>query len=72
MANKDEPTVYVAIESGAAQDAKTKEVYTFRRGQTRVRAGHPLLKMVPDYFVPAEQGALEVEQATSAPGEKRG
>jgi hypothetical protein len=41
-----------------------------------VRAGHPLLKRREDHFVPVENFGRfdrpDVEQATDAPGEKRG
>ena len=38
-----------------------------------VRAGHPLLKGREDLFKPAENVVrFDVEQATAAPGEKRG
>jgi hypothetical protein len=46
---------------------------TVHQGKTRVRAGHPLLELNPQYFDPADQGVhFDVEQATAAPGEKRG
>jgi hypothetical protein len=43
-------------------------------GVTRVREGHKLLKMYPDWFQPIEDQPVreEVEQATAAPGETRG
>jgi hypothetical protein len=38
-----------------------------------VREGHELLKAMPDHFVPADDVVrFDVEQATAAPGEKRG
>lgn len=66
-----EPTVYIAIESGsAAVDGKP---FTFVRNVTRVRAGHPALKQLGQFFRPVEDFVhYDVEQATSAPGEKRG
>lgn len=48
MANE----IYIAVESGSC-DIKG-ESFTFARGVTRVRAGHPLLKAVPDYFEPID------------------
>lgn len=38
-----------------------------------VRAGHPILKRREDLFEPVSDfGRFDVEQATAAPGEKRG
>lgn len=40
-----------------------------------VRAGHPLLKGLEEHFEPVESFGrydVDVEQATAAPGEKRG
>lgn len=38
-----------------------------------VRAGHPILKRREELFEPVESfGRFDVEQATEAPGEKRG
>lgn len=46
----------------------------FVQDLTRVRAGHPLLTQFPDKFKPvdAHYEVPEVEQATAAPGERRG
>lgn len=41
-------------------------------GQTRVDADHELVRRYPERFAPVESERPEVEQATSAPGEKRG
>jgi hypothetical protein len=39
----------------------------------RIRAGHPLLRAQGDYFEPVDMTVrYDVEQATAAPGEKRG
>ena len=39
----------------------------------RVRAGHPLLRSHADMFKPVDEDVhYDVEQATAAPGEKRG
>lgn len=40
----------------------------------RVREGHDLLRLYPQAFEPLEAGRVhyDVEQATAAPGEKRG
>jgi hypothetical protein len=45
--------VFVATQSGSAQ-GKKGDSYVFIKGVTRVRAGHELLKLVPDYFEPAD------------------
>lgn len=69
MATKDD--VFVATESGSCE--VKGETFVFVRNVTRVRAGHPLLKAVPDYFRPVEERIhYDVEAATAAPGEKRG
>ena len=43
----------------------------FKAGETRVRAGHPMLKGVEHLFEPIK-AHYEYESATQAPGEKRG
>lgn len=63
---KDE--IYVANESGSCEIKG--EFYVFRKGETRVRGDHPILKAVPDYFEPVDQ-SVSFETATAAPGEKR-
>lgn len=64
----DEPSVYVAKTSGAI---KVKgQLYRFAAGVTRVRADHPLRKAHPQLFEPMVLD-LDIEQATSAPGERR-
>jgi hypothetical protein len=47
------------------------EDHQFSAGQTRVRAGHPILEGIEHLFEPIK-AHYEVEQATAAPGEKRG
>lgn len=62
--------IYIATESGSA-DVKG-ETFVFVKGQTRVRAGHPLLKAVPDYFTPVETTVTyEHGQAKTAADAKR-
>ena len=64
-------TVYIATESGAAE--VDGQPFTFVRGVTRVRAGHPVLRQLGAFFRPVEEAVhYDVEQATAAPGEKRG
>jgi hypothetical protein len=64
-----EPTIYVARSSGVVRiDGVLTNYYA---GTTRVRAGHPLLKAAPGKFEPMTLD-YETEQATAAPGEKRG
>lgn len=61
---------YVATTSGSAEiDGKE---YSFNTGVTRLTADHPLVKNCPLYFEPVDDGVPDVEQATQAPGEKRG
>jgi hypothetical protein len=69
--NKGGGAVYVAIDSGSCEIKG--ENYSFTKGTTLVREGHALLKECPDYFQPASDHVhYDVEQATAAPGEKRG
>jgi hypothetical protein len=64
------PDLYQAVEAfGIQLDGEWMTV----QKDDLVRAGHPLLKQAPDRFKPAEGYVrFEVEQATAAPGEKRG
>lgn len=44
-----------------------------RKDADKIRSGHDLLRAFPDAFVEVEDGVTyDVEQATSAPAEKRG
>lgn len=62
--------LYVVKESFHAQVAG--EPLFVIKGE-RVRAGHDLLRLYPDYFEPADTHVqYDVEQATAAPGELRG
>lgn len=46
--------------------------HSFQAGQSRVRAGHPILKGIEHLFEPIRAHYEFVEAATQAPGEKRG
>lgn len=72
VAPRQQPgAVFVATESGSCDIGG--QIHVFVRNVTRVRAGHPLLRAVPDYFRPLDELIhYDVEQATAAPGEKRG
>lgn len=49
------------------------ERYAIRAGVTRIRTSHPLVKKYGHLFEAVEMDLPpEVEQATAAPGEKRG
>lgn len=64
-------SIYIANTSGFANVKGTE--YSFRKGITRVREGHPLLKACPLFFEPADKDIeYDVEQATAAPAERRG
>ena len=60
---------YVARSSGVIKIRG--ELYRYAAGRTRVRAGHPLLEVLPDRFEPLDMTYDTIEQATAAPGEKR-
>lgn len=63
--------VYIATDSGSAEIKG--ETLVFSKGATLVREGHPLLKACPDFFeLASDHVHYDVEQATAAPGEKRG
>lgn len=81
MAAKSKPEVYVARESGSVDIDGI--AFVFVKGATFAEVGSEVLKRVPSAFVPivahyradkSEQKGLRpaVEQATAAPGEKRG
>ena len=60
--------IYIATNSFATHvDGKRVMV---RKGVTRVREGHQLLKDNPDRFKPIDVH-YDVEQTTAAPGERR-
>lgn len=66
-----EGAVFVANTTFACDLDGSPEVV--HAGKTRVRAGHPLLTRYRSYFDPVESGVqFDVEQATAAPGERRG
>lgn len=65
-------TIYIARQAFVC--AIGDEVYHVKEGE-RVRSGHPLLDAQPGYFDPVDDKIhfdVPVEQATSAPGERRG
>jgi len=65
--------VYIAKDSGTALVNGTE--YQFHKGITRVRGGHALTKIkgFENIFEPVDNAVhYDVEQATAAPGEKRG
>lgn len=64
----DGRTIFVPIESFITSLDGVD--VTFRRDVTRVREGHPILTRFPDKFREIVVD-YEVEQATSAPGERR-
>jgi hypothetical protein len=68
MARKED--VYVANETFICELDGAQTVV--HKGQTRVRAGHPLVETYPGYFDAEEGPHFDVEAATAAPGEKRG
>lgn len=60
--------LYVATETFSVDGYRT-----ITKDVTRVREGHPLLDQFPHLFREADAHyEWEVEQATAAPGEKRG
>lgn len=67
----DPNDVMVAIQSGSAEIDGVE--VSFERDRTRVARGSALAKAQPHAFAQADEGlAFEIEQATAAPGEKRG
>lgn len=66
---KSHGTIYVARESFST--ILKGEHIPVVGGRTRVREGHPLLKGREHLFEPLTVD-YEMEQATAAPGEKRG
>ena len=70
MPRTKQPDLYVAKEEFHVElDGERLFVH---KGE-RVRAGHQLLRVYGDYFEPIDTKVhYDVEQATAAPGEKRG
>lgn len=67
---RQEPDIYVA-KNGFACEIDGEEVRV-AQGE-RVRVGHPLLRSHAGFFEPVDAEIhYDVEQATAAPGEKRG
>ena len=63
-----EGRIYVATTSGMIPLEGTPRI--IRKDHTRVREGHALLKIKPEWFKPID-AHYEVEQATAAPAERR-
>jgi len=61
--------ILIAVESAVFRYEGADVVIT--KDQTRVRAGHPILKGREHLFRPID-AHYEIEQATAAPGERRG
>ena len=56
-----------------ARESFWSHEYGFIMKGERVRNGHDLLKCHAEFFKPADDGIMyDVEQATAAPGERRG
>lgn len=68
MARKRDPEFYVATTSGVLKVKGKSE--TFIAGRTIVSRDSALYRAYPHLFKPVEHPA--VEQATAAPGERRG
>jgi hypothetical protein len=72
MPPKKQNDVWVAKETFAAEDDNGSPVI-IHAGKTRIREGHPLLDRYREHFQPADSRLdFDIEQATAAPGEKRG
>jgi hypothetical protein len=70
MPRTKQPDLYVAKQSFWHE---LDGVPTFVAQGERVRHGHELLRACGDYFEPADTTVkYDVEQATAAPGERRG
>jgi hypothetical protein len=70
MPRTKQPDLYVAKVGFAAE--LDGERIIVNQGE-KVRAGHPLLRAQGEYFEPVDTTVqYDVEQATAAPGEKRG
>lgn len=70
MPRTKSPEIYVAKHSFSCEIDGEQ---LFVNAGERVRSGHPLLRSQKDYFEPVDTTVhYDVEQATAAPGEKRG
>jgi hypothetical protein len=71
---KHPPRYYIATDTGVAVDADGVP-HHFTKGEL-LPEGHPRLKFCRSYFEPVKEDYVishgEVEQATAAPGERRG
>lgn len=70
MARKNEGRIFVARSSFSATIDGTD--YTVHKDLTRVREGHPLLDGDRAQFFEVMVVDYDIEQATAAPGERRG
>ena len=62
MARKPDDSIYVARATGVVRIGDTE--YHYVSGKTRIRSGHPLLKVFPDKFRPE---APDTERVVSLP-----
>lgn len=71
MARRNQGAVWVATETFACEIDGASVIV--QAGVTRVREGHPMLDSYRDKFEESDRHVhFDVEQATAAPGEKRG
>lgn len=71
MPDPKKDSVFIANTSGSCEVGG--QTYPFVKGVTRVRGDHPLRAATPEYWDPVDDKLhYDVEQATAAPGEKRG
>lgn len=66
---RPEDEILVAADDGTI--TIDEDTFYLRRGITRVRASHPMVERAPHLFKELDVH-YDVEQATAAPGERRG